>query len=163
MRQSIPKSILIQTRSVEEAMDFSNDYAPEHLILHLRDAKAVAERVQNAGSVFVGQYSPERWVRLSLVPTNDHNNYPQLWRLRLWHKSHAPNKWIRPPIQRGQYPVVPKTHYFPRTHSRRAENTRTHCCHPGRRRRTWRPRQCSQNSPPRDVNMELCLVGFRGT
>jgi len=40
-------------------MDFSNDYAPEHLILHLRDAKAVAEKVQNAGSVFVGQYSPE--------------------------------------------------------------------------------------------------------
>ena len=42
-------------------MDFSNDYAPEHLILHLHDAKAVAEEVQNAGSVFVGPYSPERW------------------------------------------------------------------------------------------------------
>jgi phosphoribosyl-ATP pyrophosphohydrolase/phosphoribosyl-AMP cyclohydrolase/histidinol dehydrogenase len=61
MRQSIPKSILVQTRSVKEAMDFSNDYAPEHLILHLRDAKAAAEEVQNAGSVFVGPYSPERW------------------------------------------------------------------------------------------------------
>ena len=60
MRQSIPKSILVQTRSVKEAIDFSNDYAPEHLILHLRDAKAVAEEVQNAGSVFVGPYSPER-------------------------------------------------------------------------------------------------------
>jgi phosphoribosyl-ATP pyrophosphohydrolase/phosphoribosyl-AMP cyclohydrolase/histidinol dehydrogenase len=41
-------------------MDFSNDYAPEHLILHIRDAKAVVEEVQNAGSVFVGPYSPER-------------------------------------------------------------------------------------------------------
>lgn len=61
MRQSIPKSILVQTRSVKEAMGFSNDYAPEHLILHLRDAKVVAEEVQNAGSVFVGPYSPERW------------------------------------------------------------------------------------------------------
>jgi phosphoribosyl-ATP pyrophosphohydrolase/phosphoribosyl-AMP cyclohydrolase/histidinol dehydrogenase len=60
MRQSISKSILVQTRSVKEAMVFSNDYAPEHLILHLRDAKAAAEEVQNAGSVFVGPYSPER-------------------------------------------------------------------------------------------------------
>lgn len=60
MRQSIPKSILVQTRSVKEAMEFSNDYAPEHLILHLHDAKAAAEEVQNAGSVFVGPYSPER-------------------------------------------------------------------------------------------------------
>lgn len=60
MRQSIPKSILVKTRSVKEAMDFSNDYAPEHLILHLHDAKAAAEDVQNAGSVFIGPYSPER-------------------------------------------------------------------------------------------------------
>lgn len=60
MRQSIPKSILVQTRSVKEAMEFSNDYAPEHLILHLRDAKTLTREVQNAGSVFVGPYSPER-------------------------------------------------------------------------------------------------------
>ncbi|KAF9780131.1 histidine biosynthesis trifunctional-protein [Thelephora terrestris] len=59
MRQSIPKSLLVQTRSVKEAIDFSNDYAPEHLILHVRDAKDLAEEVQNAGSVFIGPYSPE--------------------------------------------------------------------------------------------------------
>ena len=74
MRQSIPKSLLVKTQSVREAMDFSNDYAPEHLILHLRDAKAAAEEVQNAGSVFVGQYSPERWVSSLLTSVNYPNS-----------------------------------------------------------------------------------------
>lgn len=59
MRESIPKSIIVKTASVAEALDFSNDYAPEHLILHLRDAPGAVPLVQNAGSVFVGPYSPE--------------------------------------------------------------------------------------------------------
>ncbi|KZV76104.1 histidine biosynthesis trifunctional-protein [Peniophora sp. CONT] len=59
MRQSIPKSIIIRVDTVEEGLQFSNDYAPEHLILHLEDAPGAVELVQNAGSVFVGPYSPE--------------------------------------------------------------------------------------------------------
>lgn len=62
MRQSLPKSLIVKTTSVEEAIEFSNDYAPEHLILHLLDAPGVVAQVQNAGSVFVGAYSPERFV-----------------------------------------------------------------------------------------------------
>lgn len=61
MRQSIPKSIIVRTSSVREALGFSNEYAPEHLILHLKDAAGVVPLVQNAGSVFVGPYSPERY------------------------------------------------------------------------------------------------------
>jgi phosphoribosyl-ATP pyrophosphohydrolase / phosphoribosyl-AMP cyclohydrolase / histidinol dehydrogenase len=60
MRQSIPKSLIVKTRSVGEALQFSNEYAPEHLIIHLENAQAVVEKVQNAGSVFVGPYTPER-------------------------------------------------------------------------------------------------------
>ncbi|TFY74916.1 hypothetical protein EWM64_g9097 [Hericium alpestre] len=59
LRQSIPKSIIVQTKTVEEALAFSNDYAPEHLILHLEQASATVALVENAGSVFVGPYSPE--------------------------------------------------------------------------------------------------------
>ncbi|KAI0719594.1 histidine biosynthesis trifunctional-protein [Cerioporus squamosus] len=59
LRQSIPKSIIVKTSSVQEAIAFSNDYAPEHLILHLANAPAVVAAVENAGSVFVGPYSPE--------------------------------------------------------------------------------------------------------
>ncbi|KZT20381.1 histidine biosynthesis trifunctional-protein [Neolentinus lepideus HHB14362 ss-1] len=59
VRQSVAKSIIVKTSSVEEAVKFSNDYAPEHLILHLKEASQAVSLVQNAGSVFVGPYSPE--------------------------------------------------------------------------------------------------------
>ena len=45
---------------MEDAISFSNDYAPEHLILHVEEAEKWIDRVKNAGSVFVGAYSPER-------------------------------------------------------------------------------------------------------
>jgi phosphoribosyl-ATP pyrophosphohydrolase/phosphoribosyl-AMP cyclohydrolase/histidinol dehydrogenase len=67
LRESIPKSLVIKTATVQEAFDFSNDYAPEHLILHLEDAPDHVARVQNAGSVFVGAYSPERLVWLQFL------------------------------------------------------------------------------------------------
>lgn len=60
LRESIPKSIIVKTTSVDDAIAFSNDYAPEHLILHLENARDHLPRVENAGSVFVGPYSPER-------------------------------------------------------------------------------------------------------
>ncbi|RIA89855.1 histidinol dehydrogenase-domain-containing protein [Glomus cerebriforme] len=57
--QSIPKSFILQVNTLEEAVKFSNDYAPEHLILHLDKAESLLEKIENAGSVFVGSYSPE--------------------------------------------------------------------------------------------------------
>lgn len=45
--------------SVETAFDFLNQYAPEHLIIASENAEALAEKVINAGSVFLGNYSPE--------------------------------------------------------------------------------------------------------
>jgi phosphoribosyl-ATP pyrophosphohydrolase / phosphoribosyl-AMP cyclohydrolase / histidinol dehydrogenase len=62
VRESVRKSLIVQVRSVEEAFAFSNDYAPEHLILHIRNAPDAVKLVQNAGSVFVGAFSPERCV-----------------------------------------------------------------------------------------------------
>lgn len=59
IRKSIPHSFSLSMRTLEEAMQFSNDYAPEHLILHIDNAAHVLPQVDNAGSVFVGQYSPE--------------------------------------------------------------------------------------------------------
>ena len=60
VRQSVAKSIIVQVEDLDAALAFSNDYAPEHLILHIEKAADAVERVQNAGSVFVGQFSPER-------------------------------------------------------------------------------------------------------
>jgi phosphoribosyl-ATP pyrophosphohydrolase/phosphoribosyl-AMP cyclohydrolase/histidinol dehydrogenase len=61
VRKSISKSIIVKATSVEEAIVFSNDYAPEHLILHLENASDKVQFINNAGSVFVGPYSPERY------------------------------------------------------------------------------------------------------
>jgi histidinol dehydrogenase len=41
------------------AVDFTNEYAPEHLIINMADAERVAEEITNAGSVFLGNFSPE--------------------------------------------------------------------------------------------------------
>jgi phosphoribosyl-ATP pyrophosphohydrolase/phosphoribosyl-AMP cyclohydrolase/histidinol dehydrogenase len=60
VRESVAKSLIVKTQGPDIAMEFSNDYAPEHLILHLRDAPTWVDHVKNAGSVFVGPYSPER-------------------------------------------------------------------------------------------------------
>jgi phosphoribosyl-ATP pyrophosphohydrolase/phosphoribosyl-AMP cyclohydrolase/histidinol dehydrogenase len=69
LRQSVAKSIIVQVDDLDAALAFSNDYAPEHLILHITKAADAVTRVQNAGSVFVGPFSPERQVTIaSLVP-----------------------------------------------------------------------------------------------
>lgn len=60
VRESVAKSIIVRTTSLDEGIAFSNDYAPEHLILHLKDAPAVVSKIDNAGSVFVGGFTPER-------------------------------------------------------------------------------------------------------
>lgn len=45
--------------SLDDAIDFSNAYAPEHLIIATRNFEQVAEKISNAGSVFLGNYAPE--------------------------------------------------------------------------------------------------------
>jgi len=59
VRQSVAKSIIVKTSSIEEAVGFSNDYAPEHLILHVEHASEKVALIDNAGSIFVGPYTPE--------------------------------------------------------------------------------------------------------
>jgi histidinol dehydrogenase len=50
---------LVRVESIAEAVAISNDYAPEHLILALREPRAWLDQVQSAGSVFLGDYAPE--------------------------------------------------------------------------------------------------------
>lgn len=58
-RQSLDNSHFILLNSIEEAIELSNVYAPEHLILALSDFEMYIPSVQNAGSVFLGNYSCE--------------------------------------------------------------------------------------------------------
>ncbi|KAH9880844.1 imidazoleglycerol-phosphate dehydratase [Plenodomus lingam] len=59
VRGAIEHSITLAVSSIEEAMMLSNEYAPEHLILQIEDAEKVVDLVENAGSVFVGKWTPE--------------------------------------------------------------------------------------------------------
>jgi histidinol dehydrogenase len=51
------KAIIVNT--LDEAIDLVNEYAAEHLIISFDNADAIAERIINAGSIFIGNYSPE--------------------------------------------------------------------------------------------------------
>lgn len=59
MRRSLSHSHIILLRDTDEVMQFANEYAPEHLIINTANAQQLAARVENAGSVFIGPYSPE--------------------------------------------------------------------------------------------------------
>ncbi|KZM19046.1 trifunctional histidinol dehydrogenase [Ascochyta rabiei] len=59
VRGAIEHSITLAVDDIQEAMRLSNDYAPEHLILQVEDAESVVDLVENAGSVFVGHWTPE--------------------------------------------------------------------------------------------------------
>lgn len=57
--RSLENSKLILVKDMDEAMEMTNEYAPEHLIIETADYMAQAARVVNAGSVFLGSLSPE--------------------------------------------------------------------------------------------------------
>lgn len=57
--KSLEYSKIIVVKDLAEVIDITNEYAPEHLILAVRDYMQVAEQVVNAGSVFLGNYSCE--------------------------------------------------------------------------------------------------------
>ena len=57
--KSLANSKLIVVRDMDEAIELTNSYAPEHLIIETADYMSVAERVINAGSVFLGSLTPE--------------------------------------------------------------------------------------------------------
>ncbi|KAL5120413.1 trifunctional histidinol dehydrogenase [Pleosporales sp. CAS-2024a] len=59
VRGAIEHSFILAVGTIEEAMKLSNEYAPEHLILQLENAEKVVDLVENAGSVFIGQWTPE--------------------------------------------------------------------------------------------------------
>ncbi|KAK3394348.1 histidinol dehydrogenase-domain-containing protein [Podospora didyma] len=59
VRGAIAHSVTVLVNTVDEAMQLSNQYAPEHLILQIKGAEKVVDQVMNAGSVFIGEWTPE--------------------------------------------------------------------------------------------------------
>ncbi|SFP70732.1 histidinol dehydrogenase [Parafilimonas terrae] len=57
--EALQNSKAILVNDLHEAVKLMNEYAPEHLIINCNNAEAIAEQITNAGSVFIGNYSPE--------------------------------------------------------------------------------------------------------
>jgi histidinol dehydrogenase len=57
--KSIAASRCIVVPDLKTALQVSNDYAPEHLLLQVRQARAALSQIRNAGSIFLGDWSPE--------------------------------------------------------------------------------------------------------
>lgn len=58
-KKALENSKIILVKTLEEAVAMTNEYAPEHLIISTRYYKGVAENIVNAGSVFLGNFTPE--------------------------------------------------------------------------------------------------------
>jgi len=56
---ALDQSYIIETETLDEAFSFSNEYAPEHLIVNIENAEDCKEKIINAGSVFLGNLTPE--------------------------------------------------------------------------------------------------------
>jgi histidinol dehydrogenase len=77
--KALANSKAIVLSNQEQAIDLINAYAPEHLILAIDNALQIADKIINAGSVFIGNYSPESVGDYAsgtnhTLPTNGHAN-----------------------------------------------------------------------------------------
>ena len=52
------KAVILVTENVEEALDLANQYSPEHLEVLVKKPEALLEGIKNAGSIFLGEYTP---------------------------------------------------------------------------------------------------------
>lgn len=57
--KALKHSRILVLRDRQEVIDFTNLYAPEHLIIQTSDYASIAEQIENAGSIFMGAYTPE--------------------------------------------------------------------------------------------------------
>lgn len=58
-KKSLDHSRIIVVRDLEEVIDITNEYAPEHLIIATKDYMSIADKIHSAGSLFLGHYTPE--------------------------------------------------------------------------------------------------------
>ncbi|MBP5798897.1 MAG: histidinol dehydrogenase [Prevotella sp.] len=58
-QQALANSVFVVVRDIHEAIELSNTYAPEHLVIQTEDYEQVASKIVNAGSVFLGKYACE--------------------------------------------------------------------------------------------------------
>lgn len=58
-KKSIDNSFIVLFDEILDVIDFANEYAPEHLIINTKNLDRIAAKINNAGSIFIGGFSPE--------------------------------------------------------------------------------------------------------
>ncbi len=58
-KKALEHSKIIIVKDMAEAIEMTNEYAPEHLIISTENYREIAEKIANAGSIFLGNYTPE--------------------------------------------------------------------------------------------------------
>jgi phosphoribosyl-ATP pyrophosphohydrolase/phosphoribosyl-AMP cyclohydrolase/histidinol dehydrogenase len=108
--KAIEHSVTLVVKSLEEAMELSNLYAPEHLILQIKDAEKAVDSVQNAGSVFIGEWTPESVGDYSAGV----NHSLRKLALRIMHDetNTDSNLWIRPTVFRCKSWIIYQAHHL---------------------------------------------------
>lgn len=120
VRGAIAHSVSVLVKTVDEAMRISNEYAPEHLILQLKDAAGLVDKVMNAGSVFIGEWTPESVGDYSAGVNHSLRKYPRLPLLPHYQSTNTANHSnlrLRQAILRCQPRFLPETHHQLQPHS----------------------------------------------
>jgi hypothetical protein len=126
-RQAIDNSYIVITNTLDEAMDFSNEYAPEHLILATEKWSAITPKIINAGSVFLGQF-----------------NTRKRWRLCIGHQPYAANQQLFQGLFGRIGRFVCKEDHLPVFNRRRHTKHRPGCRNTGGYGRTARTQECGE-------------------
>jgi histidinol dehydrogenase len=58
-KKALEHSKIIVVKDLQEVIDITNEYAPEHLIISTKNYMQIAEQITNAGSIFLGHLTPE--------------------------------------------------------------------------------------------------------
>ena len=140
VRGAIQHSVTVVVNDVHEAMELSNRYAPEHLILQIENAEDIVPFVQNAGSVFVGPWTPESVGDYSAGVNHSLRRLSSTVFAKVLADKTSSNVWLRSTILRSQFGVVCEAHHklYP---DQKGLGKCRRCCDAARKSRTARGSQ----------------------
>lgn len=127
VKGSLAHSVTFVVRDLDEAMALSNDYAPEHLILQIQNAEAAVEQVQNAGSVFIGQWTPESVGDYSAGVNHSLRKPSQSSQPKIVNQANShSNLRIRQAVLWSEPGILPQAHHQLEPHGRRSAGPVSH-------------------------------------
>ncbi len=119
VRGAIKHSVTVTVKTIEDAMRISNDYAPEHLILQVNDAVKVVDQVVNAGSVFIGEWTPESVGDYSAGVNHSLRTYIRVSQTSIQKLTFFYSYlWLRQAVLGRQPCVLHEAHYLLQPHER---------------------------------------------